>query len=116
MMDNVGSLLAQFVTLAAAVWAFCQMVPSGRVNKTVLAFLVGPIFGVIAYALGLVHLSEHVHPVPDLPDRLHRLMHWAGAAFMGLISTVLAKGAHDVVIDPLLKRGRGSGKPTQASS
>lgn len=108
-MDLVGSLLVQFATIAAAVWGLLQMLPSAKWNyKMPLSFVIGPAFGIVGHMVGLIDLSglaggagvEH-HAMSG------EARHMLAAGFLGLLSTILAKVAHDKVIDPLLAKRNG---------
>ena len=112
-MDRVADLLVPFGTLAAAVWVTLQAMPAWKGNhgyKLWLSFVLGPLYGMLGHAFGMVDpltgLEAHKdHQVGHLLDAVDRFQHWGGAGFLGLISTMFAKAAHDYVINPMLSKG-----------
>jgi hypothetical protein len=106
-MDLIGSLLIQFGTIATAVWGLLQMLPQAKSGnyKLWLSFVIGPAFGIIGHMVGLIDLGGLV---PDSNITHHAMSdearHLLAAGFLGLLSTILAKVAHDHVLDPLLAK------------
>lgn len=98
-MDNVSTILIQFVTLSATVWASVEFAPKilasknplGRVSSETLAVVLGPAYGAAAWGLEWITL-----PVSNTG--------WKGAAgalFAGLLATITAGKGHDWIARPI---------------
>jgi hypothetical protein len=94
--DKIGSLLIQCPTLAAAIWIVTQALGKGipflrPVPQQTIAVILGPLGGMLGYYL--TWIGE-----PGVTGAKG----WIGAAFLGLVSTLIAGLAHDKIYNALL--------------
>jgi hypothetical protein len=107
--DLMLAVAAQLASCTAAVWVLTELL--GRATgwtKTYLALALGPILALAAYGTGFLTA------LPDCPFG-GPACRWATAGFAGLITTLLAKGFHELIGDRVLSLLPGSGGPTPPS-
>lgn len=89
---------AQLASITGAVWVLTEMIGRWRNwNKVLVALTLGPLLAECAYATGFLSA------LPDCPLVIGHACKWIGAGFAGLITTLLAKGFHDVLGDRIIK-------------
>lgn len=88
---------AQLASITGAVWVLTEIIgrATGR-SKVILAIVTGPILALAAYATGFLTA------LPDCPFS-GAPCKWVSAGFAGLITTLLAKGFHDLLGDRVTK-------------
>lgn len=97
--DLMASAALQLATIVTAVWSLTEAL--GRATgwrKTYLALGLGPAMALVGYVTGFVTAI----PATGWQGYL-------GAAFAGLVATVVAKQFHDLVAAPLMNRLRRPG-------
>ena len=89
---------AQLASITGAVWVLTEMLgrSTGR-SKVLIALCLGPLLAECAYATGFLSA------LPDCPLVIGSACKWIGAGFAGLITTLLAKGFHDLLGDRIIK-------------
>ena len=95
--DLMLAAAAQLASVTAAVWVLTEVV--GRAtgwNKAYLALAFGPLLGLAAYGTGFLTA------LPPCPFG-GPVCQWAGAGFAGLVTTLVAKGFHDLLGDRILR-------------
>lgn len=95
--DMMLAVAAQLVSCTAAVWVLTEIL--GRAtgwNKIYVALVLGPLLGVGAFATGFLSA------LPECPSVFPGCS-WVAAGFAGLITTLVAKGFHDLIGDRLIK-------------
>ncbi len=95
-MDQIGSLLIPFGSLAAIVWGATTFLPKAipwlkRFKKDFLALVLGPFLGIVAQLAVLVNAGEGWKG-------------YLGAFFMGFGATVLAGIVHDKAVRPAIPK------------
>ena len=99
---------AQLASITAAVWVLTEILGrAAKWNKVAVALCLGPLLALAAYATGFLTA------LPDCPAPIGAACKWIGAGFAGLITTLLAKGFHDLLGDRVLKVLPGLQKPPE---
>lgn len=87
---------AQLASITGAVWVLTEMLgrATGR-SKILIALCLGPLLAEAAYATGFLTA------LPDCPT-MKVACKWVSAGFAGLITTLIAKGFHDLLGNRIL--------------
>lgn len=104
-MDLMLAAAAQLASCTAAVWVLTEIV--GRAagwNKMYVALGLGPLLSVGAFATGFLTA------LPECPGVFPGCS-WVAAGFAGLITTLVAKGFHDLIGDRLTQAIPGLRRP-----
>lgn len=106
MIDSMLAAAGQLGSCTAAVWVLTEIL--GRATgwgKIWIALALGPLVAIAAYANGFLTA------LPECPSVFPGCS-WTAAGFAGVITTLIAKGFHDLVGDRLIKLLPGQGGGT----